>query len=62
MNALLRLMFRIFGWKIQGTWPDVKKAVVAVAPHTSWWDFLIGIMARSELRIFNARFLGKKVC
>lgn len=60
MNAILRLMFRISGWKIVGVLPDLKKYVVAVAPHTSWWDFLIGIMARSALRITGAKFLGKK--
>lgn len=60
MNALLRLMFRVSGWKIIGVVPDLKKFVVAVAPHTSWWDFLIGIMARSTMRITGAKFLGKK--
>ena len=60
MNSILRLIFRISGWKIVGTLPDLKKYVVAVAPHTSWWDFLIGIMARSTLRITGAKFLGKK--
>jgi 1-acyl-sn-glycerol-3-phosphate acyltransferase len=60
MNALLALMFRLSGWKISGKVPDLKKFVVAVAPHTSWWDFLIGIMARSAMGITNARYLGKK--
>jgi 1-acyl-sn-glycerol-3-phosphate acyltransferase len=60
MNALLRLLFRITGWKILGEVPDLKKYVIAVAPHTSWWDFLIGIMARSTMGITGAKFLGKK--
>ncbi|SRR5258708_10005418 len=38
---------------------DVKKFIVAVAPHTSNWDFVVGIAARSILRIQKAQFLGK---
>jgi 1-acyl-sn-glycerol-3-phosphate acyltransferase len=47
------------GWSIEGDLPDLKKYVIAVAPHTSWWDFVIGVMARSLLKIERARFLGK---
>lgn len=28
-----------FGWEVEGGVPDVKKAVVVAAPHTSNWDF-----------------------
>ncbi len=36
------------GWKIDG-WPpqDTKKYVLIVAPHTSNWDFFLGVAARS---------------
>ena len=45
---------------MEGQFPaDLKKYIVAVAPHTSNWDFIIGVMARSILRMQNARFLGK---
>lgn len=60
MNALLRLLFRLLGWKIEGTLPVIPKYIIAVAPHTSSWDFIIGIMVRAELKLFKARFLGKK--
>jgi 1-acyl-sn-glycerol-3-phosphate acyltransferase len=47
-------------WKVEGAFPtDLKKYIIAVAPHTSNWDFVIGVMARSILRIQRARFLGK---
>ena len=36
-----------------------KKYVIAVAPHTSWWDFVIGVLARSALHLENTRYLGK---
>lgn len=53
------LMFKILGWKINGNMPDTKKYVIAVAPHTSNWDFVVGIAVRSILRIQKAQFLGK---
>ena len=48
------------GWKVVGDFPEgLKKYIVAVAPHTSNWDFVIGVMARSIVRIQRAKFLGK---
>ena len=32
------------GWKIEGTLPDINKIVIVCAPHTSNWDFIIGMM------------------
>lgn len=59
-RLLALLSFKIFGWKIVGEFPkELKKYVVAVAPHTSNWDFLVGICARSILRMKNTKFLGK---
>lgn len=60
MNALLRWLFRRMGWSVKGSLPQIPKYVVAVAPHTSSWDFVIGMMARAELRMYFVRFLGKK--
>src|SRR6266849_4696069 len=54
------LIFKLIGWRVEGSFPtDKKKYIVAVAPHTSNWDFVIGVMARSILKIQRARFLGK---
>ena len=30
------------GWKINGEMPNVRKAILPVAPHTSNWDFPVG--------------------
>jgi 1-acyl-sn-glycerol-3-phosphate acyltransferase len=38
----------------------IKKAVIIVAPHTSSWDFVIGLAYRSILGLQNAHFLGKQ--
>ncbi len=33
--------------------------MVIVGPHTSSWDFIIGLAFRSKLRLTNAKYLGK---
>lgn len=52
--------FRAFGWKIVNPFKDVPKAIIAVAPHTSSWDVVIGMAVRSIMRMKNAHYLGKK--
>jgi 1-acyl-sn-glycerol-3-phosphate acyltransferase len=60
MRPLYLLLFKTFGWKVKGSMPpDIKKFIIAVAPHTSNWDFIVGLAARSILRIHKAQFLGK---
>ncbi|GAB1445574.1 lysophospholipid acyltransferase family protein [Flammeovirgaceae bacterium] len=54
------LIFKILGWKTKGEFPkELKKYIIAVAPHTSNWDFPLGVAARSILKIQKAKFLGK---
>lgn len=60
MRFIFKFIFDSLGWKIQGSFPpELKKYIVAVAPHTSGWDFPVGIMVRSILRMKNTKFLGK---
>jgi 1-acyl-sn-glycerol-3-phosphate acyltransferase len=60
MRPLYALIFRILGWKITGDFPfELKKYIVAIAPHTSNWDFAVGLAARSILRITKTKFLAK---
>jgi len=51
MNWIARLLFfKISGWKLEGTIdPSVKKCIIIVAPHTSWYDFYIGVLVRKIL-------------
>lgn len=57
---LSKLILKIAGWKvIGGIPPEVPKCVVAVAPHTSNWDFVLGRLAFWQLGV-KARFLIKK--
>ncbi|MBS1486415.1 MAG: lysophospholipid acyltransferase family protein [Bacteroidetes bacterium] len=54
------LLFKLAGWSVEGSFPpELKKYIVAVAPHTSNWDFVVGVMARSILRMQNTKYLGK---
>lgn len=55
---LARRVLRAFGWTIVGDVPPVKKAVLVVAPHTSNWDFVIGLLAKFALGL-HVTFLGK---
>jgi 1-acyl-sn-glycerol-3-phosphate acyltransferase len=57
-KALGRLLLRLAGWKIEGTLPDLPKVLVAVAPHTTNWDFVIGVLTLWALDI-KISFLGK---
>ncbi len=37
-----RTILRLLGWTMSGNLPDQKKLMVAAAPHTSNWDFILG--------------------
>lgn len=51
-------LLHALGWRIEGTLPDVPKLVAIVAPHTSNWDFIVGVAVHFTLGI-DVRFLGK---
>ncbi len=53
-----RMLMRLSGWRAIGVMPDVPKVVVVVAPHTSNWDFVVGVMTLFALDI-KISFLGK---
>ncbi len=59
MRALWIVFFKITGWKVVGSLPNVNKYICPVAPHTSNWDVIIGMATRSILRIHGAKFLGR---
>lgn len=60
LRPIYLALFKIFGWTVQGSFPtQLRKYIVAVAPHTSNWDFVVGVAARSILHLKDAKFLGK---
>ena len=61
MNIYKFILYKILGWKIIGDFNQdrLKKAVIIVAPHTSWSDFVIAILSRKVLGVM-VNFVGKK--
>ena len=60
MHKLAKLLyFRILGWKMQGTFPEVDKCVVIVIPHTHWLDFFLGLIVRKVVNK-EINYIGKK--
>ncbi|GEQ86276.1 acyltransferase [Patiriisocius marinistellae] len=50
----------VFGWKIKGDFDrNIKKSVLIVAPHTSYFDFILSVLARRILKI-EINFVGKR--
>lgn len=52
-------MKNILGWKIVGTFPDIKKSVIIFAPHTSYYDALYGKLYMMITGV-SYKFLSKK--
>jgi len=55
------LIYKIIGWKCKNeNYPyHIKKKILIAAPHTSNWDFPIGVMARSILND-KIKYIGKE--
>ncbi len=54
-----RVWVRAFGWKVEGSAPDIAKCVFIAAPHTSNWDMphMLGVAWTLGLRV---AWMGKK--
>jgi len=61
-SAFLRGIGRVglaaLDWRIDGNLPDVPKLVIIVAPHTSNWDFFVGLFAALAIAV-DAKWFGK---
>ncbi len=57
-KSLAKIFFKLSGWKYNEL-PNVGKAIILMAPHTSMWDFVLG---KIYLKLFNreAKILIKK--
>jgi 1-acyl-sn-glycerol-3-phosphate acyltransferase len=53
-----RTVMRLTGWGFEGDFPDLGRFVIAVAPHTSNWDFVHGAAAMFALDL-RLSFIGK---
>ncbi len=57
-RGVARVLLAAAKWRIEGEFPRRGKMVAIVAPHTSNWDFVVGILAVFAIGI-RVRFLGK---
>ncbi len=59
-KAICRFLFeKVWGFRFDPVYPTaVKKSVIVIFPHTSNWDFLIGVLTRPSIDL-NAKFVGK---
>lgn len=58
LTAIGRWLLRAWRWRVEGRLPDVPRLVVVVAPHTSNWDFPVGVLVMLALDL-DPRWLGK---
>jgi 1-acyl-sn-glycerol-3-phosphate acyltransferase len=57
-RVVARLLLGLAGWRVEGELPACPKFVVIVAPHTSNWDFFLGILGMFVTGV-RASWLGK---
>lgn len=53
-----RSLLRLMGWRIDPDLPDLPKFVAIAAPHSSGWDFIVGIAFVFAIRL-DAHYIGK---
>lgn len=60
LGTICKFILRLFGWKIDGWNPNLlDKFVIIVIPHTSYWDFPLGLLVRQALHAPHLKFIGK---
>ncbi|MBV6472314.1 MAG: hypothetical protein JPMHGGIA_00569 [Saprospiraceae bacterium] len=61
MGWFSRRMLQLLGWKVRGDEPlrALDQFVVAIGPHTSNWDFPLGILVRWATGLEKIHFIGK---
>ncbi len=57
-SGFARWLLGLGGWRVVGDVPDVPNAVLAIAPHTSNWDFIVLVLAKFALGL-RVSFIGK---
>ena len=59
LQLLSIVVLKIFGWRRSGRVPNIPKFVMIAAPHTSNWDFPIGLAIMFAFKI-KLNWLGKE--
>ena len=58
-RRLARRLFIGAGWRFVGELPDVPRAVLIAAPHSSWWDGVWGLMFKAAVGL-DVSFMAKR--
>ncbi|HEY5776231.1 MAG TPA: lysophospholipid acyltransferase family protein [Xanthomonadales bacterium] len=58
LARLSNWVLRKLGWTLDAELPPLDKYIIIAAPHTSNWDFPLGILAAKALRL-NVYWMGK---
>ncbi|MBD2705064.1 1-acyl-sn-glycerol-3-phosphate acyltransferase [Spirosoma sp. BT702] len=56
LSAITRWLFKVWGWRVVGPVPTVPKAIWVETPHTTNWDFLVGLGVRPTIHIWIQYF------
>lgn len=60
LSKISSYILKKMGWQIVGSYPyNIKKKVIIVVPHTSNWDFPLGLLFRSAIKA-KIHFVGKE--
>ncbi len=51
MQKLSQLILKLFGWRLDINLPDTQRYVIIGYPHTSNWDFVLGMLAKWALNV-----------
>lgn len=58
-SQISKTILSLLGWKFIGDYPhEIDKKMIIVVPHTSNWDFPLGLLIRSALKA-KIHFIGK---
>ena len=62
MGLISRLILKCFGWRATGYEKlyALHKFIIAIGPHTSNWDFILGVLIKSAYKLQKIKYLGKE--
>ena len=58
-RRLCRSVRKLCGWSLVGEFPNVFRAVLIAAPHSSWWDGVWGLLLKVGIGA-EIHFMGKQ--
>lgn len=58
-KIIYQFILKLFGWKVTGDYPaHIKQKILVAAPHTSNWDFPLGLLVRGVIED-DVKYVGK---